>query len=383
MTEKYTHLDILPTNKTVVFYSPLEGEDVLVRTGTIGDGSCFFHSLLHGYSSDYVNMSTENRKNFVIRLRKSMASKMDKKTWEHMSNGLISKISFQEKLLQLLYKFFIFVQKYPVSSKPDIINKLVTDLLEDTNKNIIPEEINTFKIIFEILPFVECFEQDILPTTYSKTENKKIDFCIQTMRRNTLLCCKKRIIKLSNNLDSKRINFFLNKLDQLILLACKESYEISYNEYVNNLQNNSVDIDTSTIDMISDKFKRDVYFIDANTRLPYRNASTTANIKNRTSMIIIWINNAHYEIVGKLLPGNKIKRDFEHSDPLIKRINTFLLYPEKIPDEYPGLIPYLPIEIRNNVGISMSLKEIEEQLIKNYQLSDAEDDEKIDSESDN
>ena len=29
-------LNILPVNKTVVFYSPVEGKDVLVRTGTIG-----------------------------------------------------------------------------------------------------------------------------------------------------------------------------------------------------------------------------------------------------------------------------------------------------------------------------------------------------------
>lgn len=32
----------IPVNKTVVFWSPIEGEDVLVRTGIIKEGNSFY-----------------------------------------------------------------------------------------------------------------------------------------------------------------------------------------------------------------------------------------------------------------------------------------------------------------------------------------------------
>ena len=62
-------LTILPVNKTVVFYSPIEGKDVLVRTGTVTEGSCFFHALLHAYSKNYVSMNNGGRVKFVKKLR--------------------------------------------------------------------------------------------------------------------------------------------------------------------------------------------------------------------------------------------------------------------------------------------------------------------------
>ena len=37
--------------------------------------------------------------------------------------------------------------------------------------------------------------------------------------------------------------------------------------------------------------------------------------------------------------------------PLIKRIYTYLYRPEKIPDEYPNLIPHLHRDIRKKLGI--------------------------------
>ena len=65
----FNTLPLIPVNKTVVFYSPIEGKNVLVRTGTIGDGSCFFHALLHSYSNDYRSMNQEGRKNFCQKIK--------------------------------------------------------------------------------------------------------------------------------------------------------------------------------------------------------------------------------------------------------------------------------------------------------------------------
>ena len=111
MSSELATLTILPVNKTVVFYSPIEGKDVLVRTGTIGEGSCFFHALLHAYSKDYVSMNTCGRMKFVKRLRSSIARKIDKGRWESLSNGLIAKIPFQEYVNTILSDFYRFIAR--------------------------------------------------------------------------------------------------------------------------------------------------------------------------------------------------------------------------------------------------------------------------------
>ena len=64
---------ILPVkvNKSVVFYSPVDGNSVLVRTGTIDDDNTFYHGLIHGYSKDYINMPIAEKTSFVERLKSS------------------------------------------------------------------------------------------------------------------------------------------------------------------------------------------------------------------------------------------------------------------------------------------------------------------------
>ena len=47
----------------------------------------------------------------------------------------------------------------------------------------------------------------------------------------------------------------------------------------------------------------------------------------------------NYEIIGKLIPGNKIIRDFDYKDPLIKTLRTYLYNPEKIHIDSSNVVP--------------------------------------------
>ena len=48
------------------------------------------------------------------------------------------------------------------------------------------------------------------------------------------------------------------------------------------------------------------------------------------------------KILGRLLPGNKIQREFDFNDHLVKKINMFLNEPKKIKHHYPELNDFLP-----------------------------------------
>ena len=109
-----------------------------------------------------------------------------------------------------------------------------------------------------------------------------------------------------------------------------------------------------------------MYFLDGTSRLPYNTCPTTANIKSRKSMVVLWVGGNHYEIVGRLLPGNRIQREFPADDELINRIRTFLTDPGKIKELYPDLEQYLPRGYhtespkRRSARMSGSSKEAEE-----------------------
>lgn len=352
MSKKITNLKILDVNKTVVFYSPLEGKEVLVRTGTIGDGSCFFHSLLHAYSKDYVGMNNHDRSKFVNRLRASMAGRVNKDNWQEIGGGLIAKIPFQEKVNNLLLNFYRFIKNdnhFRGKSSKKLINILI-------GKD--EEKLELYDLLAELIPFNEGFEQNILPNAYSKCEEGTIDMC-KTEIVNQSIKYLENVDDLQD-VEPKKIEYLKETLSNFVNVLVDEAEDSAFNEYVEGLKNISDEIDSYTIGLISDRFNRDVYFIDANTRMPYQTGDTN-NLKNRKSLIVMWIDQCHYEIVGRLLPGNRIQREFNSDDPLIRKINMILCNPQYIHQSYPELISYIPKEYRPKRQIQKQITNSEEE----------------------
>lgn len=330
MSEKFK---ILSPNKTVVFSSPIEGDDVLTRTGTIAEGSCFFHSILHAYSQEYVNMNTKERMKYVRTLRDNLSGNVSKDDWEELNNGLIAKIPFQENVNNILLNFYRFIngdKKASGKSTKNVILKLIND--NETKLEI-------YEIITELIPFSEGFEKNILPNAYGKCENSFISDCKRYIYRETVKYVKNT--EVFKSVSRQQADKILNILDDFINVIVEEAEDSSYKNYIDSLKNVSEEVDSYTIGLISDKFNRDIYFIDSKTKMPYYTLDTE-NIKGRKSIIIMWTGDVHYEIVGRLLQENRIQREFKPDDILIHKIKTFLFEPETISNTYPELVPYLP-----------------------------------------
>lgn len=339
MAQQRKSLKMLPVNKSVVFYSPVEGEDVLVRTGTIGEGSCLFHALLHAYSKDYATMDRKGRMKFVIRLRASMAGKVNMESWEEMGGGVISKVPYQENVREILDNFYKYISnggRIRGRSTRRVIKKLKGD---DDNLSEI------YGILTELIPF-DTLTSTCLPRGYDRTQDEKID------TTNSAVCeeVSKHLksLKEIKQLAKGKTDYIENKMTELMTIVLEEAKNAAYRSYIKGLERVSEDVDTYTIEFISNRFNRDVYFLDGTNRLPYNTCPTTSNIKGRKSMIVLWVGGNHYEIVGRLLPGNRIQREFSADDELINRIRTFMTQPEKIKDLYPDLTEYLPRSYRSD-----------------------------------
>jgi hypothetical protein len=330
----FNKLKILPVDKTVVFYTPFEGDDCFVRTGTIAEGSCFFHSLLHACSSEYTSMDRKDRMKFVRRLRASMAGKIDRNSWEEMGNGLISKVPYQENFNKILTNFANFLNQKNDSNK--VRGRATRRTIKHFIKN--EQDYELFNVLNELVPTSTAFEKVILPKAYENSSNKKINKCAKSIIKETLTYLDS--LDEFKAISEKQQDYLATKMVDLITYISKEAENEAFENYVKSLENNREDIDSSTLELISDRFNRDIYFLDGSTRLPYNYCPSSNNIKGRRSIIIMWIDKTHYEIVGRLLPGNRIQREFSADDPMIKKFNEFLFNHEAFKLKYPDLACY-------------------------------------------
>ena len=152
----------------------------------------------------------------------------------------------------------------------------------------------------------------------------------------------------------------------------------SYKDFIKKLCASDVAVDTFMVGVFSDKFNRDIYFLNEKTRLPYQ-LGEDVNIKGRKSIILLWVDEKHYEVVGRLLPGNKIQREFAPDDSLIKLLHMFLFEPRKVGDKYPSLISYLPKDVQ--VELSKDIVDsLEEKGSSNSSSSESDKNSSEDSE---
>lgn len=314
-------LKILPVNKTVAMRTSFEGNDTLVRTGTIGTGSCFYHAFLHGYMREYSSMTREERSRTVRKLRASLAGKVDKEKWEELGGGVIAKIPFQKNvnfILTNIYRFLTNDSKSRGSSTKKVLEKLMGE----------GEDLEKYQIVTELVP-IEDLEQKILLTAYSKTED---DYIAET---KTIIV--QDILDMLNKKDEIQ-SLPEDKADYIRKIAKKffktildRSERDAFKSFIKGLQNMSEEVDEFTIGIISDHFNRDIYFVDGRTRIPYSKASPQTYLKRRKSIILAWVGENHYEIVGVCLPGNHIQREFLPDHPLVDRLYTFLCHPDQNP----------------------------------------------------
>lgn len=319
MRNNNKNLEILDTGKTVVFTTPISGYDnYLVRTGIIQENNSFIHSVLTAYSKEYFYMDIKGKKQLAQEFIENIFTiKQFKKDITNYSNYKLKLLKFIKEIYNLqeelvdkkLRKIYKYISKNPVYElffeivliddieKMFNINEDVNDLKSDNNnmfdqyKNIINHEIKNYLESLEILNHIK--------------DKTKLEFI------------KKNIINI--------VNLILDEI---------ELYEFDiYNKEL------IKDININMVNILSNKLKTDIYFIDSKTRLPYK-YNTSQIYNNKKAIIILKIENS-YETIGLLLDDNKVKREFDSNHFLIKKINTLLFETDKIPSKYPELLNYI------------------------------------------
>jgi hypothetical protein len=317
-------MKIISVNKTVVFYSPLEGDDVLVRTGTIEDGS-LFHSLLHAYSKDYTTMNRRDRIKFVRRLKASLFGNTDKENW---INTFVTLEPLNKNVITILTNFYNYLETSSVI-KGRSTRRVIKLLITKSNSNL-----DVYKILKDLIPLEGPLKNHILPIATSKTTPQ--DY-IKTLIRET----EKYInaTQILDSLDKAKANFVKDTLVKFLAVVTKEAENSAFKDYYTGMKNTGLEADNFTMEFISERLDRDICILSGDTRLPLNNPGGPP--KGRKTIIILKVDNTHYEIVGKLLPGNRIQREFESNDIIIEKIYALINNNQSAGNIYPDLARYI------------------------------------------
>lgn len=327
-------LRMLKVNETMTFKSPIEKG--LVRTGTVGEGSCGIHSILHAISKEYRDMKEPERKKHMRDLRKKISEEMTKEKWEQLGDGLVAKIPFQTGIRDLLEEFVKYVGENDIELSTD------SEELDIVLKTIINRQFEQYHILFELLE-VDEFEKNIFPKAFEKCEKGSLADCKQSVIDEATSQFNEILGSISEeDIDRNKREYLQKELVNLLKIMVNTVESTIYDSFVEKISDCSAWVDQYLIGFLSDYFNRDIYFVSGETRLPYI-VGGCADYKRRESVIVLNLDNTHYEIMGRLLEGGKrVQREFKPDDPLIDKLYTYLCEPEKIKEKYPDMVEYLP-----------------------------------------
>ncbi len=281
----------------------------IVRTGTVPEGSCFFHSVLKGLNNDnYSNMSKSEKKMYAKKLRENIAESI---TLDYYKNNIISISSLRlstklSEFLEILYKF--------IENPKDFLKK---DKSINFLENIINDNIVVFKMIVTVMTkeeFTGIIQKPFI------TSSTTIDNYIKNYNTSLFQLFVEKLNEEDIKLNEDKLDICKTKIKRFVESTCNFIVEKQYTQYKKELKNTSNWADDLMFQISSDFLDVDVYFIDANSKKVYVDHVIK---RNRPSVVVGWINNSHFENIG-VLEDKHIKRLFEPDHPFILKIKENL-----------------------------------------------------------
>jgi hypothetical protein len=278
----------------------------LYRTGTIKNESCLFNSILYGFTKKHSNY---NKKEESFNLRETVASIIELKDWRSLGNGSIAYDKFRTEYRNVLNYCSSNDKKYKKYIKYE-------EIIKSCRKD------SDFDTFIEILRIMSNKIDNIISESYNKENNirESVNYIVDR--------CRDMFNKANSNLKSnkakndKELNRYMHLIKDCLINLYIQCELYCFNTFIEYIGNKNNYIGQEHIELICDAMDLDLYFIDSETRLPYKYSST---IKNRDSIILLWFENEnHYEVLCR----NKEDKDkyiFRTDDNMIETLKEYIL----------------------------------------------------------
>lgn len=280
--EKLSKLD---NGKTVRFESDLKyslsEEEILVRTGTIADGSCFFYSVMQAIKKGYGKLSRDEQVELIREYRKNIP--LSKEKWHSIYKGTLARVGVDGN---------------------DGFDTIFWKVLKNQNQTFMGRNI---KILNAIDPRYG------MTNFYENLKNSKYEIMDLNEFKEAIITVFRKYIKNPSFAD-EAIEQLRNIIDQ--------SEDEAYNKFVELVRTPSRWAGQEMLEVIGNDVNRDIYILDGSTGNVY--PIGCEHTQKRKSIILLYQGGQHYECIGVRKPNGVIQREFEFGDNLIQTIRTSL-----------------------------------------------------------
>jgi hypothetical protein len=295
--------DIVPADLGVWHFLNNPYSPLIVHTGSIGDGSCFVHSILRTIDPLYTKSGKEQRKAIGARARQLLA--LPYKITD--SSTLVDKRRAVANWLKIVNNSFIGITviEWSLFEEHDQISE------KDARRISIKA---LYKYNSE---YKRIFSGIDLSRSYTHLNS---DLTYPLWRPRILAHLKEKALTKEEN---KSIDNIENKLSKFVDMAEELFVEILYKELIDigcyiedkhfSFIANYFNIDIYTIQVVSENL------IKKNHRSIYRIVPCNHLTGNRTSVAVLFINGIHYEPLGRIAEDGSVQTKFNPNDPLIIR----------------------------------------------------------------
>lgn len=305
--------DFIPFKKTYNFKTSLFPGTKLVRTGTkqITDNNLFsfYNAVIHACSKKFLLEQDEtlNIKE-ISEFELSVSNKFYKsKKFTNLYDDIANE-------LKLLARNFYSFLKNP--NEFDIENDYLKSLLsllqfDDDNKS----RFDVFQIIVDIAP-IDSIENKII-----RNWRKKIVLSnyvsLEHMKFSLLKEVKKYLYYFDDFFDSINDKERVNYIKINIGLLFDNMFDVVIQNSNISLPKFSIESLTDVISIVSSLQKCNIFFIDSS--LNKISLLTNFSSENK-SILLLSFENKHFEVIGKLLPDEKIQREFMPYEEITKAL---------------------------------------------------------------
>ena len=290
------------------------------RIGSIADGSCFFHSILTAINKSYRSInSRSDRIQKVTEVRHAIARKITRSSWEKLQNGEPAHFSLLEKLNE--YENVVLkVLKRPSRYKSSKSRAWILDAIKYEKSY---EIIN--RVLGNNLIDLSSFSKDC-----SKTGGGYIPMSE----------CGNIFVKHQLKRYVQEIEKQLNALSKQCVSGDIEASVLDYKELLKHFFSNASDsalsklisyfsdptewIGTEYLSFLGNQFNINILIVDGKTGLPYVQGDDSAIKTGRSSIVLLNVDECHYETLGFEIENQnnkpKIKCRLPWTHPMIQKI---------------------------------------------------------------
>lgn len=290
---------ILATDKNAKLDSPIND---LVRTGTLSDGSCLFHSILKAIEPSYNIAKKTEKEKIVKKLRENISDSIDIDTYLSLSNGELAKIEISQYINDLLVKLY----NLTTDCKPFLKEEKGFTFIS----NIIQKSLKPYKIISQIIDYntLDSYKS----TAFNNSEVMQY-------------AEKWYDVTVNNTVIDEELK---ENLKDIINIICEDAITSCHGKYKKKIKDCSEWANDFMYKLISDFLNIDIYIIIIETGLPYNmglGAQENITSGKRDAVIVGSIDESHFESIGyKTKEMDEIQRVFAPDDKVIKDIRKIL-----------------------------------------------------------